>query len=259
MAEQHTGTQAVDRAAALLLAVLRATEPPSFSALVDGAGLPKSTVSRLVSALERNDLVERSQEGTFTAGQALREYARRGGSESDLITTAMPYLRRIGEATGETVNLAVPRNGSAAQIAQVDSRYMLGGTNWVGMRVPLHCSGVGKVFLAFGAAVLPKGRLERRTSRTIIDRMALGEDLARVVRRGFAVTDEELEPGLVAIAAPVRGMTGTVVAALSVSGPSARLSGDRIVRAGQLLKAEAARLSAALGDDSEMTRQEGVA
>src|SRR6185437_5267623 len=135
---------------------------------------------------------------------------------------------RLGELTGETVNLGVARDGMVEQIAQVDSRYLIGGTNWVGRPVPLHCAALGKVLLAFGAATLPPGRLAARTPRSLTSRGALGDDLRLVRDHGWALTDEELEPGLVAIAAPVRRDGGVVVAAMSVSAPASRLSAAQI-------------------------------
>ena len=121
---------------------------------------------------------------------------------------ARPYLERLGAATSETVNLGVLNHGAVEQIAQVDSRYVLGGANWFGRSLPLHCTAQGKILLAYGAAPLPPGRLERLTQATITSRAALAADLDDVRRRGFAVTAEELEPGLVAVAAPVHRETG---------------------------------------------------
>ena len=92
------------------------------------------------------------------------------------------------------------------------------------MSVPLHCSALGKVLLAFGAAQLPGGPLERRTDKTVTSDAALRAELGTVRARGYAVTDEELEPGLIAVATPIRGYDGAVVAALSVSAPTNRLS-----------------------------------
>jgi len=133
------------------------------------------------------------------------------------------------------------------QIAQVDSGYMIGATNWLGRAVPLHCSAAGKVLLAHGAAKLPPGRLERRTEQTITSRAALAEELAAVRERGYAVIDGELEPGLVAVAAPVRRDGGTVVAALSVSGPGNRLTPARVADVAVLCMARASALSEVLG------------
>ena len=159
-----------------------------------------------------------------------------------------PCSPELGGETGETVNLGVPRDGGLVeQIAQVDSRYLIGGTNWVGLAVPLHCAALGKVLLAFGAAELPGGRLEQRTERTITSRAELAADLAAVRERGYAVTVEELEPGLVAVAAPVFADGGTAVGALSVSGPAGRLTGPALPAAAASCMAAARSLSALLG------------
>ena len=93
-------------------------------------------------------------------------FAWRGGADTSLVAVAQPFLDRLGKATGETVNLGVARGRPVEQIAQVDCAYMIGGTNWVGRPVPLHASGLGKVLLAYGAAKLPPGELERCTDRT---------------------------------------------------------------------------------------------
>src|ERR1700733_9796268 len=205
-----TGTQAVDRAAQLLIQVARHRDPVTFTELTSASGLAKSTTSRLLTALERNGLVRRDPAGRFSPGEVFVSYACRGGVEADLVSLAQPVLARLGEQTGETVNLGVPRDGGLVeQIAQVDSRYLIGGTNWVGLAVPLHCAALGKVLLAFGAAELPKGRLEKRTDRTITSRTGLAAEPAAVRERGYAVTIEDLEPGLVAVAAPVFADGGT--------------------------------------------------
>ena len=255
MAGQY-GTQAVDRAAELLVRVVESDRPQGFTALVTASGLPKSTTSRLLAALERQGLLQRDRDGTFRPGSVLLRYASHTGT-GDLIALTQPNLERLGEKTAETVNLAVPRGGAVEQIAQVDSRYLLGATNWVGLQVPLHCSALGKVFLAYGAADLPVGRLERRTAHTITSRAVLDEELGSVRRRGFAVARDELEPGLIAVAAPVHDRGGAVVAALSVSGASVRLTDDRIDEIAALLVAEATTLSSLLLHTP--TRQEVMA
>jgi IclR family transcriptional regulator, acetate operon repressor len=253
------GTQAVDRAAQLLIQVVHGG-PVTFSELSATSGLAKSTTSRLLMALERNGLVQRDGRGGFRPGELFVSYAWRSGAEAGLITVAQPFLDRLGQATGETINLGVASRGMVEQIAQVDSTYLIGGTNWVGLSVPLHCAALGKVLLAHDAAELPPGRLVRRTGNTITSREALRVDLAQVRRRGYAVTNEELEPGLVAVAAPVyrapdtTGGSGgsstrasTVVAALSVSGPATRLTRSRIPAIATRCMAEASALSALLG------------
>src|SRR5208282_1949410 len=124
--------------------------------------------------------------------------------------------------------------------------------------VPLHCSALGKVLLAYGTAQLPPGApgaLERRTDKTITTEAELRADLATVRARGYAVTDEELEPGLIAVATPIRGYDGAVVAALSVSAPTNRMSRDEVAAAAGCCAEEAAGLSAVLGYRQRASRQ----
>jgi DNA-binding IclR family transcriptional regulator len=256
--QASAGTQAVDRAATLLVTILQSEDPLTFTDLQRESGLAKSTVSRLLSSLENNGLVTRDEDGTLLPGSVLTRFAHANRPYDELITLAATHLDAISAQTGETVNLAVVVDHEVEQIAQVDSTFLMGNVNWVGMRVPLHCTALGKVFLAEGAH-LPDGRLERRTPRTIAGRDRLEAELTRVRKQGWAVADSELEPGLVAIAAPVRSADGSCIAALSVSGPSIRIGRDRFAAIGELLVREAGRLSADLGYPSTKHRKAGAA
>jgi IclR family transcriptional regulator, acetate operon repressor len=242
-----SGTQAVDRAARLLSEVVRAPDPVTFTELTTATGLAKSTTSRLLLALERNHLVRRDDHGRFLPGELLVSFAWRGGTDASLIAVARPFLDRLAAATGETVNLGVAAGGVIEQIAQVDSTYLIGGTNWVGRPVPLHASALGKVLLAYGAAPSPDGELTACTDKTVVSADALRAELAAVRAQGYAVADEELELGLVALAAPVFRYDGAAVAALSVSAPATRMAQETVDAAARCCAAEAAGLSAALG------------
>ena len=256
-----SGTQAVDRAAQLLTEVVHAVAPVTFTELAAATGLARSTTSRLLLALERNGLVRRDEQGRYQPGEVFVRYAWRGGAEAGLVGVAQPFLEELGARTGETINLGVERDGMVEQIAQVDSVYVIGAANWLGRPVPLHCSALGKVLLAHDAAALPAGRLERLTGRTITSRSALGSDLALVRRRGWALTDGELEPGLIALAAPVRRDGGAVVAALSVSAPATRLTRAAIPEVAAWCVAAAEGLSRALGHrpHERQSQKEGAA
>lgn len=140
------------------------------------------------------------------------------------------------------------------QIAQVNSRYLIGGTNWVGLAVPLHCSALGKVLLAFGGAAMPSEPFEARTPHTITTRAALSAELGAVRDSGYAVTAEELEPGLVAVAAPVFAGGLAAIAAISVSAPASRLTADLIPATAVRCVAVARALSATLGGPSGLDR-----
>jgi DNA-binding IclR family transcriptional regulator len=140
-------------------------------------------------------------------------------------------MRRLAGESGETVNVMVPTPGGAEAIAQVDGTHVLGVTNWIGREVPNRTSAAGRVFLAWRAAPTAAPAAETEAVR----------------RRGYATTVDELEVGLAAAAAPIRDADGVVVAALSVAGPTARLSPTRLALLGRVTVEQAATVSAALG------------
>ena len=249
-----TGTQSIDRAAQLLVHVLETSEPPTVGALSERSGLPKSTTSRLVGALERQGLIQREGAGHLRPGAVLVRYARRQTGEAELVELAADALDRLARESGETVNIGIPDAGTVELLAQRDSRHFLGSTNWVGRHVPAHASALGKVFFAYGSLELPPEPFERLTGETATSVDDLGLDGIRA--RGYATAVDELEPGLWAVAAPIRDASGAVIAALSVSGPSVRLRDGVLDRVAGQVRAEADGLSARLGYDD---RKRGVA
>ena len=249
----HTGTQAIDRAAQLLVAVIEGDHPVTVGELAAATGLPKSTVSRSVAALERSGLVQRPRpRGGLRPGPVLMRLARRGVGHDDIVVLCKPAMKRLGEMTEETIDLAVPVPGGVEHyLAQVDSRHFLGSTNWVGRTLPHHATAVGKCLMAFAAAPAPEPPLRRFTTATICEPEALAGELERTRARGFATVEGELEPGLMAVAAPIRDATGRAVAAISISGPGLRLTPPRLEQLGHLLLAETASVSAAFGDTNQ--------
>ncbi len=236
------GTQAVDRAAALLTFVVEAEEAVTFAELSEASGLARSTTSRLLAALERTRLVERVDTGEYIGGPLFALYATRHDRNAELARLARPMLENIGAETRETVHLAVANGGRVVHVAQVDSTFLLGARDWTDVEVPAHCSALGKVLLAWDVLDLPEGPLERVTDQTLRTRAALEQDLAETRARGFATTHDELELGLSGAAAPVYGADGTVVATVGISGPTARLE-DRVGHVGRLLMKQAEALS----------------
>jgi IclR family transcriptional regulator, acetate operon repressor len=247
-----TGTTAIDRGAELLVRVLDAAEPVALTELALATGIPKSTASRLLSALERRGLVEQDGErGRLRPGPAILRVAERGLLERNLVDLAGPSLDALGADTGETINLAVPGRGGVEHLAQVDSTHFLGAGQWVGQSVAYHCTAVGKVFLAFGSAPLPAEPLEQLTEQTVTDLEQLVAELGDVRDRRFASAIDELEFGLAALAAPVQGAGGNVIAALSISGPTTRMPPTRIQQIEPRLIQEAQRLSERLSPTPE--------
>ena len=240
-----SGTQAVDRAAALVSTVVHADEPLTFADLQEASGLAKSTTSRMLGALERCGLVERDPAGSYVAGSLFWLYAARHDPWEDLVRLARPVMERLGEESLESVHLSVTRGEQVVQVAQVDSRFLLGTRDWTEVDVPAHTSALGKVFYAWGVLPLPTKRLDRLTDATLADPDALRDDVIRTRERGWALTRDELEVGLTGLAAPVHGPRDDVVAALGVSGPTARLQ-DRLDELGHSLTNHATQLSSLL-------------
>lgn len=250
-----SGTQAVDRAALLVSTVVLAPAPLAFAEIADECGLPRSTTSRLLTALERTELLERNEAGSYVAGPLFWRYATRHDPFEEVGRLAGPVLERVGAETGETVNLGMPRGERVVHVAQVDSRFLLGTRDWTQVEVPPHASSLGKVLYAFAALPLPSGELPALTDRTLVNVPALRRELAEVRRRGWATTVDELELGLTGIAAPVRNARGEVIAALGISGPTPRLV-ERLAPLGRLLTDQAEQLTALL---RRRTPEEGVA
>src|SRR3954470_10473185 len=207
MGVAETGTQAIDRAAELLVSVVESDRPLAVGELAAGGALPKPTPPRLVGALERRGLVQRAGDRRIAPGPVLLRFAHRDTGTS-LVQLATPALRRLSDLSGETINLGVPTPLGVEHLAQEDSRHFVGGTNWVGRRVPYETTANGKVLRAFSS-----------------DRPA---DAGRIRAQGYATAVDELERGLSALAAPVFGADRVAVAALSISGPTIRLTRDRI-------------------------------
>ncbi len=249
MAKAEEGSQAIDRAARILVRLVESDEAVTLAGLMEETRLPKSTAARLLRALERNGLAQRRQGGGFRPGPVLVDYARRDTSVGDLATLAWPFLERLGRTTGETANVAIPTPTGVARLAQVDSAHPLGAGNWdwVGRRIPVHASSMGKLFMAFGAAQPPTGRLAKLGPNTITTLADLLAELDDVRRTGFATTWEELEEGLCSTAAPVRGARGTVIAAISVSAPTVRTSRGRLAELSAQIVEEAEALSDHIG------------
>jgi IclR family transcriptional regulator, acetate operon repressor len=237
--------QSADKALAIVTAFAEERPDLGVSELAAELGIHKSTVSRLLTALERRGLVRREGE-RFAPGPELARLGVLAVRGLALVGAARPPLERLAERTGETVNLAVRDGGRALNVLQVDAAHFVGVTDWTGRAAPLHATANGKALLAFGDAP-PAGRLERLTPRTIVDRGRLRAELEQTRSAGFAVAVEELELGLHAVAAPVFDAGGACVAAVSVSGPAYRLPERRLPQLGELCAAAAADVSDRLG------------
>lgn len=247
--------QSIERALDVLEALAAADGDLSVSELTGRLGLPLGTVHRLLGSLAaRGYAAQDSATRRYGPGPRLLEMAARaaGSPRFSLVRIARPALQRLTAATGETSNLLVRHGHEAAYSEQVSSPHMVRLFTEVGQRVPLYCTGGGKAILAGMAddereGYLAAASLRPWTPKTARSAEALRAELRESAARGFAIDDEERELGVCCVAAPVFDRLGRCVAALSISGPSTRMSAARAAELGPLVRAEAAACSAALG------------
>jgi DNA-binding IclR family transcriptional regulator len=215
-------------------------------------GVHKATASRLIATLAERGFVERDPiTEKFRLGFGLISLAGAAVGGNDLVRAARPILDDLAERTRETVNLGVLSGGSVVYVDQVTGTRSIVSVSWVGQRTPLHCTSNGKVLLAYATDAerdrLLRAPLTRLTPRTITDVKKLRAQLSEILVRGYSQTMEELEEGLNAVAAPVRGMGGDLIAALSVSGPAFRMRAVDLPRIGKLAADSALAVSKRLG------------
>jgi DNA-binding IclR family transcriptional regulator len=248
--DASVGVQSVDRALTILEVLARVGEA-GVTEIAGELAVHKSTAFRLVSTLESHRLVEQTTDrGRYRLGVGVLRLAGATTARLDLVQEARPVCRQLAADTGETVNIAVLSDSSALYLDQVAGSSALQPHNWVGQHIPLHATSNGKVLLSGldderVAELL--GTLSRYTPMTITRRTRLREELGEVRDRGYAVAVDELEEGLTAVAAPIRNAHGDVVASMSVSGPTFRLTDARVDDVVPLLVEASGEVSHRLG------------
>lgn len=202
-----------------LLAQLGGDAPSrTLSGLARATRLPVSTVSRLLATLEQADFVRRDSEGRYAPGTRLLQAGLAALRGTDIYDLSEPHLRRLSEASGETANLVTRADAdNAIYLRQVLSAHSLHHAGWLGRLLPISATAAGQALLGHAG------------------------------REGYLAMRDALEEGVTAVAAPVRGADGRIVASLSITGPGFRIRDSQLARFGALLVAEAAQLSEALG------------
>jgi len=255
-APRRDSVQSLERALDLLEALASGREL-GVTELAGAARLPPSTVHRLLATLTKRGYVsQNSANGRYMLGYKVVEVG--SGLEHRLArlrAIARPHLEAIQRETGETVNLVVLDADRVVYVDQVEGSRSVRMFTAVGTSALAHTTGSGKAIMAFGAADDLALRysglepLERLTPRTLDTLDALRDDFVRIRRRGYAIDNEEHEEGVGCVACPVFDHTGAPVAAMSVSGPSARILHADTADLGALIRRHAADTSAALGHE----------
>ncbi|MBB4267344.1 IclR family transcriptional regulator [Roseospira visakhapatnamensis] len=251
------GVQSVRRAMAILTALSAAEDGLTLTEVAQAVGLAPSTAHRLLTTLQ-DERFARVDPGTGLWSVGVGAFSVGNGflRGRDLVALARPDMRQLMYDSGETVNLAVAEEGEAVYLSQVECREMMRAFARPGSRVPLHCTGVGKALLA----ALDPGEAERLiaahppapvTGRTLVSSAQLRSDLAATRARGFAIDDQEQAVGLRCVAAVIRDQHGEPLAAMSLSGPMARITDARLEALGTMVIRAADALTARLGGVSD--------
>ena len=252
VAETRTaGVQSVDRALEILNVLARVGDA-GITEIAGELGVTESTAFRLVATLEQHRLVEQSGDrGKYHLGVGVLRLAGATTARLDLVQEARPLTRQLALDTGENqVDVAVLSESSALYLDQVAGSSALQPHNWVGQHIPLHATSNGKVLLSGLDQQRLKqvlGSLSTYASHAVTRKAALRDELAKVREQGYALAIDELEVGLTAVAAPIRNNHGDVIASMSVSGPTFRLTADRLGDVTQALVDAADKVSHRLG------------
>lgn len=240
----------VRRVARILDSVCAEPHPLSLTELSTRLGEPRSSVHRLLGELIDLGLVVRL-DGVYAPGPRLSTWAQAALHGPDLAQVARPFLERLRDATGESVRLYVRDGDERVCVTALEGTFELRHVIQVGRRLPLHAGAAGKLLLAHADGACVARELERAASTPASPRAPsaerLREELEAIRQAGYALSVGEREEGLSAIAAAVHDHSGSVVAAVSVSGPSSRLTIDGLLAMRPLVGEAADTLSRALG------------
>ncbi|GAA1800031.1 IclR family transcriptional regulator [Planosporangium flavigriseum] len=243
--------QSVDRALSILEILARRREA-GVTDIGKELGVHKSTAFRLLAVLETRGFVEQAEErGTYRLGFGIVRLAGAITAQLDLTRQSRPACERLAAELGETVNVAILDGHRAVNVTQVLGAASVASHNWVGKQTPLHATSSGKVLLAYASHGVRESvlghALERFTESTVTDAGRLERELEEIKKLGWGSTAEEYELGLNAVAAPIRAADGSVVAALSISGPAYRLASDSFPEVAERVIAAADEVSARMG------------
>ncbi len=220
--------RSLDRAVAVLDLLGESDTPLALADICQIMKVHKSTAHRSLMVLERSAFIERTHDNRFRLGLKLYELGNRAVEQIDLRERIMPHFRRLATQLGETVHLGVLQKASVIYLEKIEPNRRICMTSKTGSTNPAYCTSMGKAMLAF----LPEDILEQTISRirfipyttkTIRSPQELLKSLDRVRRRGYAIDDEEIEAGVRCVGAPVFDDNRYPIAAVSISGPSARI------------------------------------
>jgi DNA-binding IclR family transcriptional regulator len=216
------------------------------------AGLNKSTAHRFLKHLESEEYLFRDDSGAYMVGPRLVRFGSGVGYQAMLSRMSRPVLEQLWRSTGETVNLATLAGTEILYVDVMESLHTFRLVSEIGVRRPLSCTALGKAMLAAMSTeqrelLIPTLRFESATPRSITSVARLRKDIAEIVRRGYALDDEEAVTGARCIGAAILDANGKVAGGISISGPTSRVNKTNLALIAKTVKQAALEISAKLG------------
>jgi IclR family acetate operon transcriptional repressor len=248
--------QSVDRTLDVLESLASRRGATGISELSQLVGLHVSTVHRLLATLVDRGYVRQDPDSSrYHLGSRIFTLASAADVHLDLRLVARPYLERMMRNSGETANLVTATESEVVYLDQVASLHLVKMFTAPGMRAPLYCTGTGKVILAFRPPEFREpvlsAPMRRYTSRTLVTRAALEAELASIRKNGYCLDNEEMEEGVRCLAVPIFDRRNDCIGAMSVSGPTTRMTLERVEKLSVTARAIAGELSRQLGYESD--------
>jgi DNA-binding IclR family transcriptional regulator len=220
----------IDKTFTLLDAIVESEAPVSVSEMGARFGLPKATVHRICVFLERRGFVQRELDGKrFTIGPHLIDLAHRTARASFKLASRHAILQALAERIGETCNIGILDRDRIVYIDRVEANWPLTIQFRTGSAVPLHCTAIGKLFMAHMPAdqvekMLGSAPMQRFTETTLTTIPAVQRELERIRSQGFSIDNEEYLGGVICVAVPILDPQGRICAALAMQAPRARMN-----------------------------------
>lgn len=232
--ERNTShVQSVERALMLLDFLAQENREMSLTEIAKAMSWPKTTVHGLIATLRDRHYVDQSPAtGRYRLGVRLFELGNLVARSWDIRAIARPAMQDLNSRLGEMVQLATEDSGEVLYLEKLDSTHMMRIVSETGARLPMHCTGLGKVLLAYKKPsevkwILMKHEMRMMTVRTITDRETLEKELTKIRQQGYAIDDREIMDSLRCVAAPIYDREGNVEYAISISGLASNLQGER--------------------------------
>lgn len=230
--DQIKGTQSFSRSIDVLQIISNQTKPTIFSNILDQSNLTRPTLYRILSSLEEEGLIHKTDNKEYKLGIRLISLAYKALADIDIRRIANKPLKQLRDETGETVHLAIRNKNMMVYVDKFESKEIVRMTSFIGTTIPFYSSSVGKAYLASIREkqldeIMKQINFIKKTNKTKINIDKLYKDIELTKKNGYSFDDEENEDGIVCFGASIKDATSMPIASVSVSIPTFRLNKDK--------------------------------